>query len=227
MSKHLIGWLSALLLCSGCTTPYTPVPVAVNFPHAKQKKLQAASHWQLIAADTARQLMRSLPDNRPLYINLPETQSPFARVFSQQLISSLVSAGYPVYKSNSGAGIMSVDVDIQPVRFSPNRLQYRYVGSATTLTSGLWVLHDIVRNVSPGAGMVAAAASIDAAEWFHSEFASGPTPELELVVNTTVSDQYQYYAQVSSAYYIVDPEWQLYAQGWPTTRIPVTGNTAK
>lgn len=221
------GLFIAMLLSAGCTAPFTPVPVAVNFPHSKQEKLQAASHWQLIAEDTARQLIRSLPDARPLYVSQPATQSPFARVFSQQLITSLLSAGYPVYKRGNGSGVLVVEVNAEPVRFSPNRVQYRYVGSATTLTSGLWVLRDIYRNISPGAAMVTAAVGLDAAEWLHTEFARGPTPEIELVVNTTVSDQYRYYAQVSSAYYTVDPEWQLYAPGWEGTNIPVIGGTGQ
>ncbi len=221
-----VGLLSAALLCAGCRAPFTPVPVAVNFPYAKQEKLQAASHWQLIAEDTARQLIRSLPDDRPLYVNQPDTQSPFARVFSQQLISSLLSAGYPVHKRDSG-NVLVVDVTAEPVRFSPNRLQYRYVGTATTLTSGLWVLRNIYRNVSPGAAMVTAAVALDAAQWYHAEFAKGPTPEIELVVNTSVSDRDRYYAQVSNAYYTVDPEWQLYAPGWAGVDIPVVGGESK
>lgn len=219
------GLLASTLFAAGCTTPFTPVPVAVNFPHAKQEKLQAASHWQLIADDTARQLIRSLPDDRPLYVSQPATQSPFARVFSQQLITSLLRAGYPVHKQSTGAGVLVVEVDAEPVRFSPNRLQYRYVGTATTLTSGLWVLRGIYRSVSPGAAMVAAAGGLDAAEWFHSEFARGPTPEMELVVNTTVSDQHRYYARVSDAYYTVDPEWRLYAPGWQGVNVPVVGGS--
>ncbi|MDH1212964.1 hypothetical protein N5C38_18130 [Pseudomonas chengduensis] len=221
------GLLAAALFSVGCATPFTPVPVAVNFPHAKQEKLQAASHWQLIAEDTARQLIRSLPDDRPLYVSQPATQSPFARVFSQQLISSLLSAGYPIYKRDNGSGVLVVEVSAEPVRFSPNRLQYRYVGTATTLTSGLWVLRNIYRNVSPGAAMVSAAAGLDAAEWYHSEFAKGPTPEIELVVNTSISDQYRYYAQTSSAYYTVDPEWRLYAPGWEGTNVPVIGGSGQ
>lgn len=221
-----VGLLTIALFCAGCQAPFTPVPVAINFPHAKQEKLQAASHWQLIAEDTARQLIRSLPDDRPLYVNQPATQSPFARVFSQQLISSLLSAGYPVHKRDSG-GVLVVDVNAEPVRFSPNRLQYRYVGTATTLTSGLWVLRNIYRNVSPGAAMVTAAVGLDAAQWYHAEFAKGPTPEIELVVNTSVSDRDRYYAQVSNAYYTVDPEWRLYAPGWVGVDIPVVGGESK
>lgn len=221
-----VGLLTIALFCAGCQAPFTPVPVAINFPHAKQEKLQAASHWQLIAEDTARQLIRSLPDDRPLYVNQPATQSPFARVFSQQLISSLLSAGYPVHKRDSG-GVLVVDVNAESVRFSPNRLQYRYVGTATTLTSGLWVLRNIYRNVSPGAAMVTAAVGLDAAQWYHAEFAKGPTPEIELVVNTSVSDRDRYYAQVSNAYYTVDPEWRLYAPGWVGVDIPVVGGESK
>lgn len=220
------GLLGAALLCAGCQAPFTPAPVAINFPYAKQDKLQAASHWQLIAEDTARQLIRSLPDDRPLYVSQPATQSPFARVFSQQLISSLLSAGYPVHKRDSG-GVLVVDVNAEPVRFSPNRLQYRYVGTATTLTSGLWVLRNIYRNVSPGAAMVTAAVGLDAAHWYHTEFATGPTPEIELVVNTSVSDRDRFYAQVSNAYYTVDPEWRLYAPGWVGVDIPVVGGGSK
>jgi hypothetical protein len=221
--KTIWGLLGGSILLSGCVSGFSEAPIATNFPAHKQQKLQAAAHWQVIADDTASQLIKALPERRPLHVQQSSQQSPFEKAFSGQLIGTLTAAGYPVMKTADRPGTLSVDVSATPLRFSKNRKPHNSPGALTLLAGGLWVLHDIYNDVSPGAGMMAAAVAVDATHWLRSEFASGATPQTELIVTASVSNAERYYMQTSSVYYTSDPDVGLYVQGIPATVIPVKG----
>lgn len=210
MNNTPIVAVMAAALAAGCASPYTEAPLATNFPTSKQEKLQAAAHWNRIAQDVAQRIAKSLPNQSPLYVREPNTDTAFARAFHGQLITALLAAGHPVMKTPQGA--LQVEVDTQAVAFSSDRPQYRHAGAATALGGGLWALYDIGRAVSPGAaGMVALAAG-DTLAWFQSEFASGETPQTEIIVTTSVSNDSQYVARNTSVYYVADSDRRLYRQ---------------
>ena len=219
--------LLCLPLCAGCATPYSEAPLAQNFPTSKQPKLQAAAHWNVIAEDVAKQISTRLKDKRPLFVNQSLVKTDFDKAFTNDLISALVADGFTVLKSPAGA--LSVDVDTQVVRFSPKRPQYNHVGAATALMTGVWALRnvgfDTVGEVL-GAG-VAVTAGADAYTWFHSEFATGETPQMEIIVTTSVSDASQYLARSTNIYYVTDTDSRMYLHVPPfqaqTRNIGVTG----
>lgn len=221
MQKVTVGLLVGTVLLGGCALPYTEAPIATNAPTQSQMKLQAASHWQLIAEDTAAQLIAAIPDrHHPLHVHQSDKASPFEKAFSRQLIGILTAAGYPVMRTLDHPGTLQVDVSAAPLQFSKDRLQGKYAGGATTLAGGLWVLRNIYNNVSPGAAMMATTLTIDAANWLGAEYASGPTPRTELLVTVSVYSSERYYAQTNNAYYTSDDNWGLYAQ---YTALPVKG----
>lgn len=225
MHKRIVTLVASTMLLAGCVAPYTEAPVATNFEAEKQKKLQSASHWQLIAEDTAAQLIRALPSTQqPLYVIQNAQQSKFQNAFNQQLISSLISAGYPVMKHPNGNRTLTVDVKADPVRFTKNPNRTPVVGEATTLAGGLWVIRNIYRNTSPGAAMMAGTVSYDIYNYLNSEYASGPTPKTELVVTASVSDSDRYYANSTNVYYTTDTEWHNYAAQLPVTKFELKGN---
>ena len=49
-----MGLLASSTLLGGCAH-YAQAPQPTNFPTQEQQHVQAASHWQLIAGDSARQ----------------------------------------------------------------------------------------------------------------------------------------------------------------------------
>lgn len=211
MRKATSCLIAVSALLTGCAQ-FAETPMATNFPNEKQRKMQAASHWHLIAQDAASRLIAQLPARKPLHVRESARPSSFEGAFRQQLIASLLQAGYPVMKSDAHYGTLVVEVSAKPVRFSPDRLQNRTSGQLTLLSSGLWVLERIYDKVSPGAAMVSAAAAADATHWLRSEFASGPTPRTELIVTTSISDSERYLAQTTAAYYTSDTDARLYAQ---------------
>ncbi|MCM2288313.1 MAG: hypothetical protein NDI67_04725 [Sulfuritalea sp.] len=224
---RFVAALLCLPLLAACATPYSEAPLATNFPTSKQQKLQAAAHWNVIAGDVAKQISSGLKEKRPLFVNQSLVKTAFDRAFTNDLISALVAEGYTVMKSPDGA--LSVDVDTQAVRFSPNRPQYNHTGLATAVTAGVWALRDVSLDTAGqvlGAG-VAVAAAADAYSWFRSEFASGQTPQTEIIVTTSVSDARQYLARRTSIYYVADSDSRMYVYEPPfqaqTKNIGVTG----
>jgi len=108
----------------------TPIPLATAYPVTLQPKMQAAEHWQALAADFAIRIA-SIPNpyNRPIYlvrkyhgggyssnqISAPFTEAfgSFTEVFESYLANVLVSSGRVVTSSPLGARI--VDYSVQPV----------------------------------------------------------------------------------------------------------------
>ena len=213
MNKSLIAAALAAMLATACATPHAPAPLATNFETSKQHKLQAAAHWNTIAQDVAAKLSARVPQNTPLFINQHADASPFERAFTGQLITAMIEAGHPVLRTPEGA--LRVGVETQAVPFAADRPQYRHAGKATALGAGLWALYDIVEYASNGpakAAMLAVGAA-DAYAWFGSEFAGGGTPEMEIIVNTSVTDANRYVARNTSVYYVADADQRLYTAG--------------
>lgn len=225
MHKRIFTLVASTMLLAGCVAPYTEAPVATNFKKEDQKKLQSASHWQLIAEDTSAQIIQALPrTQQPLYVVQNAEQSPFQKTFNQQLISSLIAAGYPVMKHPNDGYTLTVDVKADPVRFSNQPKRTPHVGEATTIAGGLWVLRNIYRNTSPGAAMMGAALSYDIYNFLNSKNASGPTPKTELLVTASVSDNNRYYANSTNVYYTTDNDWHNYKSQLPVTNFEIKGN---
>lgn len=225
MHLRIVTLVASTMLLAGCVAPYTEAPVATNFKTEYQKKLQSASHWQLIAEDTSAQLISRLPrTQQKLYVAQHSELSPFQKAFNQQLISSLIAAGYLVMKTPNEHNTLTVDVKTDPVRFSKTPKRTPYIGEATTLAGGLWVLRNIYRDTSPGAAMMGAAVSYDIYNFLSSEYAAGATPKTELVVTASISDSTRYYANTTNVYYTTDSDWHNYAAQLPTTQFQLQGN---
>lgn len=211
---------TTVIALAGCATPYSEVPLATNFPTTKQEKVQAAAHWNVIAKDVARQITQRLPDQKPLYVVQKEGPTTFERAFSSLLISALVANGHTVTKQPSGASI--IETDTQVVSFSANRPQYRNAGTATALAAGIWALH--LGEATAGAVLSSAIVAGDAYSWFRAEFASGETPQTEIIVTTSVSDGTRYLSRNTSIYYVADTDRELYQRsGLVTQKIKVGG----
>lgn len=226
MKRVMLGLVAGSVLLGGCAAPHSETPIATNVPTSNQLKLQAASHWQLIAQDMATRLTASL-DRAPLYVHQNDQQSQFERAFNQELISSLLSAGYPVMLSPNNPGTRTVEVSAQALAFAPGRKQARtMIGVPTALAAGLWTIAETV-SMAPGDALGAAAlgglALTEADQWISSEKASGPTPRTEILVTARVISPDRYLAQVTGAYYTTETDARLYRSIMDGTSIPVRG----
>lgn len=218
--KTIMALTIGASLLAGCAAPFSEKPTATNFQTEQQHKLQSVAHWQLVAQDTSAELVKALPTTKPaLYVAQEGEQSAFQVAFNEQLISSLVAAGFPVVKQQVG-NVLTVNVKAVPVRFSDSGRRTANAGEGTVLAGGLWVLRNIYSNVSPGAAMMGGAVSYDVYNYVNSEKAAGRTPKTELLVTTTVSDGHRYHASTSNAYYTTESDWYHYTTAKPVPKHP-------
>ncbi len=217
MATRTAPGILAALLMSGCAVPYSPVPLATNYPSSTQAKAQAAAHWLAITSHVERELAVALQasPNRPLYV-APAPTSAFSRAMTAQLITSLVNDGKVVAKAPAGA--LRVDIDTQVVAFAANRPQYRFAGERSALAVGAWAITGVQHTI-PWMATVGIFGD-DAYTWFRSGFASGATPKTEIIVTVSVSDEQRYFARSTSVYYVTDSDHSLYAAA-PADPAPV------
>jgi hypothetical protein len=213
--KELLSSIIAASLLAGCATPFSPTPTATNFPTTNQQKLQAASHWNVIAQDVARHLGTDLKNRQPLYVSQDQNKTAFDRAFCANLISALVAQGFTVQKAPAGA--LRVDIDTQAIPFSANRPGTVFAGNTTALATGVWALH----NASAGAILASAAVASDAFKIVESEFATGPVPRMELMITSSVGDDATYIARHVNTYYVADADSHLYLPA-PAPVPPIT-----
>ncbi|MES2259195.1 MAG: hypothetical protein V4724_11775 [Pseudomonadota bacterium] len=208
-------------LLAGCAVPYTPAPVATNFPTSTQYTLQAASHWRAIAEHLEQHLAQEMKGRpqRPFYLAEPGPDAPpFQRALAVQLTSALVKDGYVV--SRAPAGSLKVEIDVQALTFGPDRQQYRYKGIVVPIGDGLWAQAADSADIADGKwaqGMAAPAVVATPSSRagggqsnHESRFTVGATPRTELLVTVSVSDQYRYYARTAAAYYVSETDRRLY-----------------
>ncbi|MBQ5946621.1 hypothetical protein [Massilia sp. ST3] len=208
--------LAGALLTTACAVPYSPAPVATNFPSTQQAKLQAAAHWGVIARHMAKEMGPTFKVNarRAFYV-APQQGSTFNQAVATHLVTALVNEGYTVVK-NPDPGALKVELDTQVVAFSAKRPQYKFAGERTALVAGAWVLTGIDHTIEWLAS--AAIATEDAYSWFRSQFATGATPRTEIIVTLSVADDQRYYARTTSVYYTVDADRALYDAAFQPTK---------
>jgi len=211
MKKLLPAAIAAMML-AGCATQYSETPLAGNFATTKQNKLQASSHWLLIAKDVAEQIKLGTDKvGAPVYVTPPAQNSKFAQVFYDEIITSLVNQGVTVRRVHDMT-VQVVDIDTQLLHFSTNRTQNRRFTSMTALAGGIAALYGV--NWATGTkeviGGLAATGSYDWLNWVDQEYASGRTPSYELVITTSLTKNSQYLARRTDVYYINDNDATLY-----------------
>jgi len=226
---------SALCLAAGgllaaCATPYSEAPIASNFETTKQLKLQAASHWNAIAGDAANSIANALklgkgciaptPECNMVFVREVKNPSAFAVAFRTQFITSLVNRGVNVAKVPAGS--IEIDFDIQPLKFSAERRDGKFV-SAAYIYAGLWALHGVWEDVSEGGSVGLALGAFDMNRWMTSDLASGPTPQHEIIVTASASSAERYLGRVTNVYYLADTDGALYKSPPRLTTMSIVG----
>lgn len=217
LSSRVALTLLGSALLGACATPYSESPIATNFATTHQKKLQAGSHWNAIANDSAESIIASLklgrgciapmPECDRVFVRPPKDATPFAQAFRTQFITSLVNRGINVSKTPAGA--KEIDFDIQVVKFSADRPNGTFT-SATAIYNGLWAMRGLWVSASPGAAGELAVIAFDANRWLTSELASGATPQHEVIVTVSASTSDQYLGRTTNVYYVADTDQSLY-----------------
>ena len=78
------------------------------------------------------------------------------------------------------------------------------VGELSALATGLWALTELNASITPAGVATGVIFAGDAQAYFNSDKASGPTPQTEIIINATVSDNSRYLAVSRATYYAAD-----------------------
>lgn len=204
----LIGALSLVVATalSGCAGE---VPVATNHGFSTQPKLKSSSHWNIIAADTAKEVAQKLQGSSframPVEVHSGSIHTDFHKAFTQFLTTQLVRDGVPVVQA---AGKLKISFEAQVVRHHTTGNQY-IPGAATALTAGVVVLHDVLINASAGVAALAIAGTADAASNANRFTTNSKT---EIIVTTSAVSGEQYVFRKSDVYYVEDLDGSLYEE---------------
>ncbi len=222
MRKTLLAGIAGIFL-AGCAAEYSEVPRPTNYPVLKQKKMQAASHWNIIANDVAEQISNSIRKDEILYLSRSKQETEFNEAFYNQLLTALVNKGIRISK-NGDTRALTVDVETQLVKFSPNRFQNHRFVSSTVIAAGLMAVNGLHPSTTTAAalGILGVTAANDWHQWM-DEYAKGETPQYELIVTTSATNSVQYIARRTDVYYIADPDNHLYNQTFKN--IAITGGS--
>jgi len=199
------------------------VPVATTYPVNFQKKMQAAHHWDVLAADVANRLRRnalmspSEQQGRPvaLYVQRPTSNSEFGMAFHNLLITHLLEEGFIM--SEAPCCGLPVSYDIQVVTHNDRGFIRPTPGLFTALTGTVLVLRDVADTHSAATATMLGAVALDVASGFVTD-----TPNSEIIVTTSVMNGDRYVSRLRDIYYVSDNNVDQYiAKGPPpvTTRM--------
>lgn len=217
-----------LLLCfafglmTACTSR---IPQPEAFSYSKQRTMQAAHHWNILANDVANrinnELIRQHRLHSPVYVRhscgkpdtcVPGRTFPFDEGFNDLLTTQLVNFGIPTLNRQEGSTLV-VDYKVQVVAHSDSVPMLR-PGLLTALTAGIVVL----RNASPEVLAVAAAA---AADYLNTTLVLNG--HYEVIITTSIIDNNRYLMRSSDIYYIDDADFWQYRKTTPAPEIEMTG----
>lgn len=212
MKKSFLISLLFGLFFIGCATPYAEAPIATNFANSEQSKLQAGSHWGIIAKHLAKSITENVGKDKVVYLNEPQEKSKFNTALHTLVLSAMVENGMTVAKVPTVSST-TIDLQTQVVKFSPDRATFRNsFGAPTLLAAGVWAMLGVAATSSPantlGAGATAGAVGLDAYNWYGSKY--DEIPQHEIIVTATASNANKYLSSVSNIYYIADSDKSLY-----------------
>lgn len=82
------------------------------------------------------------------------------------------------------------------------------------MVTGAWAVRtlstEVTAKTTAAATVTAGAIGYDVYNWFKAQSASGPTPQTEIVVSVSVSDENRYLARATHVYYVADSDRALY-----------------
>ncbi|KPA13647.1 conserved hypothetical protein, secreted [Candidatus Magnetomorum sp. HK-1] len=194
LKPAIITLLSILFLMTACTQ----VPYPVTYPFAKQEKMQAAQHWDVLATDIAEQIKLSRDRNKevrhiPVFIQ-PMDQTPFGKIFHNLITSRLVQKGVPVSPYENDALHLTYNARVlqhskREIKNPP--LLYSAVGLGITVTrhvdsDDLWDLAFPVGIIADGIRSAT----------------SGKTPNEEVIISLALKHNDTFIIHRSDIYYI-------------------------
>jgi hypothetical protein len=181
------------------------VPVPATYRINTQKKIQAAYHWDVLASDVAEQAYLFLSQDGklqdiPIYVAAAE-DTLFDGVFRDLLITQLVQQGVTVVDSRDNALTMTYRAQLlrhgkRTIRQPPSKYSALALGIKVARDIADWATEDIL-NVGVGLGVLAD---------LNRGATTGGTPDVEVILTTSMLLNNRYVNRKSDIYYINEPD---------------------
>lgn len=121
MKKILVVAVFAIFTV-GCASKNLQYPSATMYPSSSQQKMQAAAHWNILAANEAKLITAKLSGNPLIHISCKSSScagtnahsSPFSEAYREFLTSHLVNDGAQVAIQNE-SGAYNLEYHVQVV----------------------------------------------------------------------------------------------------------------
>lgn len=203
---------------TGCFNANTSqAPIATTYTYSEQQKMQAAHHWNVLAAHEAAQILNNERlSGRTFHLENNASSSPFNDAFNSLLTSQLVNNNAVVTLSSLNS--LSINYKVQIVEHS-DRDNIRYPqGALTALAAGIAVATLPYNNWSePSLALIPAAGIIDI-------FSGSWTSETdhEVIITTQVTDSNTILHSTSNIYYINGGDKNHYKTSRPAGTVNLT-----
>ena len=218
MQSFFINVLLIFLFC-GCSSR---IPEPITYPYSQQKKMQAASHWDVLAADLAGRINQKLilTDNHAKAVYVKEScgsensscqeggANSFHEALHDLLITNLVGFGVPT-KSHADQEAIEISYKVQVVYHHSDRVRSLQPGLLTGLSAAVVVL----RNAPTDLILLAAGVAADIANT--SLVKSG---HYEIIITTSMITDNHYLFRESDIYYINEKDFYQYQERMPETK---------
>ncbi|WP_461211158.1 hypothetical protein [Desulfocurvus sp. DL9XJH121] len=215
MTKWFIAMALPVLLL-GCQSQ---LPVATTYPMTGQHKMQAAEHWNILAADVAGRVARAVHDRVELRllaidVDTDQVDGPFHQVFKELLRSQLVFQGLQV--SDKEENQLELRYKVQMVRHGM-RFQRPPPGLLTAIGAGIAVARDhlTVKSIYAAAPLGALVDVTIGSLSMHSNN--------EIVITTELVWRNRFVMHASDIYYINDPDYRQYGLPIPEVALQEPG----
>lgn len=207
-----------LFVCS-CSSR---IPEPITYQYSQQKKMQASSHWEVLAADLANRINNELIVTDNIYKTVfvketcgdesiscqPHETSSFNEAFRDLLITNLFGHGVPT-KSRPDENTIEVRYKVQVVHHNTNRVRSLQPGLLTGLSAAVTVL----RNAPTELILLALGTVADIANT--SLVSNGNN---EVIITTSMIKDDRYLFRASDIYYINDKDFYHYQENMPQTK---------
>ena len=193
------------VLMTGCAK--TPFPT--RYTLTKQKQMQAAHHWQILAKDIAQQVKlgligKKLNNQTPIFIR-SNYETPFGHIFHSLITSELLEMNIPVSKGESGAIIMEVEARVLG---HSGRQFHQSPYKWTALAAGVNVLRAVIDTSYETLLLMAIPVGVAADSGFIGT--ADNSPSNEVIISTSLVHNENIVFNNVDIYYINDPDWWHY-----------------
>ncbi|PIE83243.1 MAG: hypothetical protein CSA09_02880 [Candidatus Contendobacter odensis] len=186
--------------------------------------MQAAGHWDVLAADVANRLQAALVGagnqsktrSLSLYVEQPRYNSEFGVAFHGLLMTHLMERGFRI-SENPGSGLPVV-YQIQVVGHNDRGFIRPVPGLFTALSGSVAAVHGVADAGNTASAWLLGAVLADVG----TGFVTGGTPDHEIIITTSVMEGGHYVTRLRDIYYISDENVDQYIARVPSAAPPST-----